>query len=381
MRRWLYPLVVLMLTWASPVGAGERVVRLTLKDGTKAEGAVVSEDDARIVIMEARAGGTIRQTRTIARRDIAELTELGAAELQQRAHQQAYDEVQRYQLIAANSYEAAYYTQVVERVFRPFLERYPDSPHAAEVSAQVDAWRAEFDRVRTGQVKYRGTWMDADAATRLYSQENSEQVLRQAQTLITQKQYAKAIGRLEALDTPEARSLKAEAYRQWVPALEAEQQLAAQQVQSAQERVNRAQSVAGSKPPRATLGAAKDLAEQRLGEKGRDVIAYNKAQQEAANATRDLSLAQARLTAAERELVRVQAWSGATGLVAAATGKPGPATVGPHSPHYVSVPADKEDWSNPSLLQNMWRFIQRYWVAAAVIVALGLWVLTRRLSK
>lgn len=393
MKRLILSLVGGGLLWMTQghaqAPAPERLVRIELTDGTVVEGVVVSDEPDQIVVVEERAGGTIRQNRAITRGEIARVTDFTAAEQHERAHRLAVAELKRYQLNPAQSYQAAYYTQVIDRVFRPFLEQFPESPQAADVRARIDAWTLELDRVRTGRVKYQGDWMDAAAAAQLQAAANQEAILEQARALMHQNQFTRALAKLQPIDTPAAVQLKAEVYQRWVPYLEQQQQELQQAHQAAQERLSRAQAALGSAP---RSGLSKDLSTDNrlLGDSGREIIAYNKAKQEVVAAQSAVSSTRSQLGAVEYELTRVRPLAVAAGAVTA-SGEPAAAgtvtasgettTATADEPLYVSVPAQHEDWSNPTLLQNIVRFVKRYWVAGAVVVVLGLWVISRRLAR
>jgi type II secretory ATPase GspE/PulE/Tfp pilus assembly ATPase PilB-like protein len=235
-------LLIASAAWVS-VAFGDTV---RLKDGTVLEGNITSEDPFQITIITEHAGGTIFRPETIRKSDIAEITRLSATERRQREMLQAFGKIQNYRLDPQNTFPAAHYHDVIENHLRPFLTKYPDSPHANTVAEKLALWEAERARVVAGEAKPRGQWMPAEKAAALC---RAEKCLQQAGALISQRRFEEAVQQLQSVSengaTPEVvaeiRKQLAEAYRLWVASIQQRQQQLDEAIRAADARVQQAQ--------------------------------------------------------------------------------------------------------------------------------------------
>ena len=345
----------------------QRIVTVKLKSGTQVAGVVVREDDQQISVLVEMAGGSISETRTIAKTDIQAIEPVSETEKVRRAMVRAYNNAHRYQLQSAASYPEGYYYQVISNVFQPFLAQYPDSPYAVEVLAQLRRWQAECARVADGNVKYESRWMTATEATRLYEEKHGKQALEQARALLKQGRYLKVIELVRPLSSPEARELETAAYKQWLGALQQEQRRlladlapAEQRLASAQQDVARWQAA-----PVPTLGApARD---GKLGGGESPVAALNRSRADLTIASNQVAQLRAQLDAVARGLtdvnsrLRVADVKTAAAAAAAAAAKPAPAP-----------PTE-----SPDVLTRTGGFFQEHWVYFAVAGLVAVWGISR----
>jgi hypothetical protein len=129
-----------------------------LKDGSRIEGEILTENGADIIVESEYACGTISTTRRIKKSDVAEIKRLSPEEKRSQAMESAYRATQTYNLDANNSLPLAAYDWVI-RCLHEFLSKHPNSPYATEVAAKLDAWEAERHQVFSGNRKVHGHWM------------------------------------------------------------------------------------------------------------------------------------------------------------------------------------------------------------------------------
>jgi outer membrane protein assembly factor BamD (BamD/ComL family) len=127
---------------------------VTLKNGSKIEGKVLSENDKEVVIEERVAAG-ITDTRTVPKAEVAKIEKVA----QDAPAYQALKNLQP----GANSLPAANYDQVI-RSLNNFINSYPQSTHVADVKKQLAAWEEEKTRVDAGEVKLANRWLSKEEA-------------------------------------------------------------------------------------------------------------------------------------------------------------------------------------------------------------------------
>jgi hypothetical protein len=233
-RGWLVSLVSIGFVVTAVAGADT----IRLKSGTVLEGTILAEDDQQITIEVQLAGGTITQREIVNKSDVVEITRLTEEE-------KAYRQIQRIQLDPNSSFPLAQYDSVINEVLRPFLTRYPDSPHSDEIKAKLAEWEAERQRVAGGKAKYRGQWMEATEAARLAQQDRTRWLLQQSRALREQGKFDQAMQQLRTIDltsvdrstADEVRRLESEIYDHWTEALRLEQQKNWQDIRACEERI------------------------------------------------------------------------------------------------------------------------------------------------
>jgi ABC-type transporter Mla MlaB component len=202
-----------------------RADTVELKDGTKIEGDIIGETDTNFTIEVAQARGTILNSQTIAKSDIAGVTRVSEED-------RDYRESLKSTLNADVNYTVARYDQVIEGVFRKFLAQYPASVHAGDVTSRLAQWQEERDKTAAGLIKINGAWLSAEQLDRFGSQARAIQYAKQGAALVNLRQWQAAAERFEAVlelaprsgSGTLARRELPEVYRQWRAALTQRQQ-------------------------------------------------------------------------------------------------------------------------------------------------------------
>lgn len=130
---------------------------LVLKNGDKMEGNILSETpDA--VLMRYRLTPKIWDEKTVPRADIQEI-------IKQRPEEIEIVELRKVlptpDLLTADKYE-----QIIQDKLRPFVNKYPGTPQAAEVQKIIDELQAEKEKVSSGQIKMEGNWVSSEVVKR-----------------------------------------------------------------------------------------------------------------------------------------------------------------------------------------------------------------------
>jgi len=400
MRFW----ALLLIGWLGITSAQAdepRIVQVQLKDGTRLEGEWRGEEGGNVLIEIRIAGGTIRQTREIPKADIAELTDLGEAELAQRNMELAYANLQRFQLNPTTSYAAEYYDEIIARVLRPFLEKYPHSPHAEEVAGLLSAWQAERQQLAEGRVRFRGQWLPLAAVNKILGEEalqktrqQAETMLQQARTAIAQRRYQAAAEPLRLVATmTQHPELAAQALAEqktffpaWLTALEEEQPALNARIQKAEsqsESLRRAPAKSQSLPKQ-IQDRAKSTDTIRMGqENGNQGQSLENAQERAAAvaAQQQLPELRSRLATVQKlipqVLTRCEELNVAPGQVASADSSATTAK----APD--TRPADMAGYKRyePPLANELTEFFRNYWMHILGAGALAIWLIGRKLNQ
>lgn len=122
-----------------------------LKSGEKFEGKLLSESATEVVLEVAVSGGSIKDARKFARKDIAEVIkatpdQIEAAELAKLVP-------------AEDRLSDTGYQKVITERLEPFLKKYPASPHKPTVEAVLKTYREEMAKAKSGAVKLEGVWI------------------------------------------------------------------------------------------------------------------------------------------------------------------------------------------------------------------------------
>ena len=342
--------------------AEKDLVTLRLKDGSSVTGVVRSEDAEQITVEAELASGTILQSRTIKKDDIAEITRLTAAQIAERDLGRDYDAIGKYQLDPLTSYPAAYYDQVIKGAFERFLVRHPDSPYENEILEKIIAWKKERDQVNTGQVKVHGKWVPREEGTRLLATERTERLLQQGEAYLVQGQCELAIQRLQEAATnapsPElqqqTRALKLTAYRQWLENLDRQRE----QLEVAIQKAMTPLAHARQQEAQARAVQQKQAADpvQRMGTKA---------------TASQVEHAHALVTASEKQLADLRAQLAAVerqiGVTRARADKEGvpPTVVRPEKP--AATVATLPPAHDPELLEGIAQWWKQWWLLIVVV--------------
>jgi hypothetical protein len=349
-----------------------RADTVKFKDGTVLEGEIVSEDASSLSILLEFAGGTITQTRHVNKADVADVVRWTPEQRAERQATRDYEKLQKYQLNPKDSYDIAYYDQIINDVLRTFMKEHPDSPYGSNVTQRIVEWKAERDLVAAGNVKFRGRWSPAAEVAPLIERERGQQFLQQARVLISQRRFEPAIQRLQFVVHMEkqpdlvslATPLLASAYQSVTNMLDQQQRQLAHDVFSVQERVDQA---------RQALRAAEALLTQPTGGGARSTaqaqIAVNQARGE-------LNAAQDRL-----EYVKSQRDAVSQRLTTLKSQAPRVTTSTNAPQASMGQPAPSPTTDSPEVLGGLVTWFKNNWVAMVVIVAVILFLISRFLIK
>lgn len=125
-----------------------RADTVTLKSGEVLNGTVVSETDQEI-LMDVTVGSGITDQKKIARTDVATVTKTAEDEM-------AYAPLKNL-AIGPRSLTPAGYDAMIKPL-EGFLARYPQSAHAADVKARLEAFKGEQAKVKAGSLKWNNRW-------------------------------------------------------------------------------------------------------------------------------------------------------------------------------------------------------------------------------
>ncbi|HVM61500.1 MAG TPA: hypothetical protein VMV72_11610 [Verrucomicrobiae bacterium] len=226
-----------------------RADTITLKDGTVLEGDITTQDDSSVSIYLEFAHGTITETRQIKKSDIAQIVRSTAEQRAATQEKRDYDALGKYQLSSEESYRLDYYDDVINNVFRRFLNRHPNSAYETNVTALITQWQAERNLVAAGSMRFHGRWLPAAEGLRLAKNERCEKSLQKGRWSISQGQFESAIQELlfvltqseQAAQVAQAKPLVAVAFQKEIDQLDHQKQQLEADVPSAQQRVDQAQ--------------------------------------------------------------------------------------------------------------------------------------------
>ena len=362
----------LILAVCTLVGLCARADTIKLKNGTALDGEIVSEDASSLSILLQFAGGTITQTRRIDKADIATVTRWTPEQRAERQATRDYENLQKYQLNPQDSYEIAYYDQVINGVFRAFQKQHPNSPYTSQVAQHIIEWKAERDLVAAGNVKFRGRWSPAAEVAPQIERERGQQLLQQARALISQHRFDTAVQRLQLVVqmdkqpdlVSQAKPLLASTYQSATNLLDRQQRQLAGDISSAQQRVDQA---------RVALSAAEASLRQPAGGNSQSTA---QAQTAVTRARDELNAAQAYLAIVKSQLDGMK-------QKLASLKSPVPAATAPTNVTQVSTaqPAPSPAGESPEVLGGLVTWVKNNWVALAVIAAAILFFISRFLIK
>lgn len=128
---------------------------VTMKDGKKLEGNILSETPESIR-MRYKLTAKIWDEKDIPRTDIAEI-------LKQKPEEVEIIELRK-ELPTPDLMTAEKYEQLIQDRLRPFVNRYPGTPEAAEVDKMISQVQEEKEKVVAGGIKMEGKWLTPEEA-------------------------------------------------------------------------------------------------------------------------------------------------------------------------------------------------------------------------
>lgn len=388
-------LTLAALLW---VGVAGHADTLKLRDGTTLEGSITGETTNAITVDVEFAGGTIHQTRTVEKSDIAEVKRWTDAEKKQAQMEKDYRAALKHRLDPARSFTVAQYDQIISNTFSRFLAEYPDSPHTNDIAAQLNEWQGERDRVAGGEAKYGGAWRPADEVAGLMEKDNGQQWLQTARQLIAQNQpdpalpYLRGVAGLKTQPelADEARALLTKTYEQMVGALDGQVSELQKSVAAARQKAEQArQAVAAIEPAAQTIrGTGLKSGKQKGGYQamGTDATRLADTLARLTQARNELSRAESQLAQLENQLAATQQRSDQ--LHAAArqvgvqiAGATGETTVASSAATTTVAQAESSSPTGSGDLMDqmggIFQWIKDHWVLLAGGGLLALWLLSR----
>jgi len=362
-----------------------------LRDGTVLDGTITGEDNSTLTMEVEFAGGSIRQTRAVPKTDILEVKRLTAAERKQLQMEKDYHAALKHELDPARSLPPALYDQVISNTFLRYLTDYPDSPHAAEITARLREWQAERDRVAGGETKYAGQWRPAAEVTALVEKDNGQQWLQTVRQLLAQGKLEQALPYLRGVANlptqpemaSEARALMTQAFEQALSAAERQINDLQKSADAARKRVERARQAVAAASANASAPKAGRPTKDKTGEKyqamGSDTtalaaaqIASTKARAELLNAERELLLQEDQLAAARQKAAQLRVHARQTGIALAPPAETG--TVVAAAPAVGPAPPAALPPESQNLLDQLggivrWLVNHWLWLLGALLIA------------
>lgn len=212
-----------------------------LKSGEKLEGRVTAHDD-QSVTFEVQFSPTIVDERVIPRGEIARVTV------------RADDEVAFEQIRDLKSPDTAVDAQPCQKLLDdqllPFVQKYPTSPRAADAQAMIRSIQSDVDRLKSGDVKITGIWIDATSAAAEKYQIDAARLLVAMQRGLEAKNLPEALNAFSVLQRNYPNSLAFVAALQLAPdMLEKLQQRLAYEIANLPQTRARRQAAVDRTPP------------------------------------------------------------------------------------------------------------------------------------
>lgn len=158
---------------------------ITLKDGEKVEGKILSENETELVV-EIQETASIKDERIIARADVEKVEKASPEET-------TWKVIKAYN-IGTDSLPQTHYEQMIAAL-KAFASAYPESPNTPEAKAKTDRLQEELDRVTRGEIKLGNKWLTKDELAR-------ERVQITAQVLFNNMKSQYSAGQLtDAMNT------------------------------------------------------------------------------------------------------------------------------------------------------------------------------------
>ena len=123
---------------------------IKLKSGEKLDGVILSETASEVKI-EIQASKTVKETKTVQRKDIVELV---------KATPDQFAAVELAKLVPTKDLMSdAEYQKTIAEKLEPFLKKYPTSRHKGEVEAILKTYQEEMAQAKSGAKKLEGAWI------------------------------------------------------------------------------------------------------------------------------------------------------------------------------------------------------------------------------
>lgn len=139
-----------LISLAAPLSHADEI---TLRDGTKYDGEVVSEDTETLKVRVSRGKG-ITKIETIRKADILKREQATPDKLEA-------EELRKLIPAPDDMSDTAYQKVLTEQII-PFLNKYPKSPYRAEIEKIRDTYLEEKARAQKGEKKIEGQWISAE---------------------------------------------------------------------------------------------------------------------------------------------------------------------------------------------------------------------------
>ena len=122
---------------------------IKLKSGEKYDGKILSETATEVAI-EIQVG-RIKETKKVARKDIAELVKATPDQIESAALAKL--------IPSKDMMSDAEYQSILTEKLEPFLKKYPTSPHKGAVEAIIKTYKEEMVQAKSGAKKLEGVWI------------------------------------------------------------------------------------------------------------------------------------------------------------------------------------------------------------------------------
>lgn len=160
-------------------------------EAKKYERARVLSETPTSVTFEYNPVGNIKDTRTEQKANIAEI-------IRQKPEEVEIVPLREVAKIPDLSTSDKYET-VIQEQLRPFVNKYPGTPQAAEVEGLIKGLQAEKEKVISGSVKMDGQWLSPEQAKRDAREIEAYKVRRVMREALAKGQYREALNQWEAL--------------------------------------------------------------------------------------------------------------------------------------------------------------------------------------
>lgn len=164
---------------------------IVLKSGEKFQGRVISETVASLDA-EIQITPSITDVRTFQKSDIEEIVKTDPSVT-------AYAAIKGIKL-GPNSMAASDYETIIYGKLKPFVDNYPASEHAGSVKKTLDAFIAERDRVKVGELKLNHQWFTASQIAQDRYNVIAAVLLAQMQAFAAQGDFISALNQFTTLE-------------------------------------------------------------------------------------------------------------------------------------------------------------------------------------
>ena len=164
---------------------------VTLVDGTKLEGEIVTQTDD-LLILRTKVGGIWDERRL----PLGEVSSIEKESLEAKAWKDAKVSLPTPDLLPRADYE-----EMIEKRLKPFLNEFPSGEHSAKANEQLAVLQSELEKVIAGEVKFNGVWMSADEYSDRKYWIDSERLLRDLKSSADRGSLVTALRRFDDLET------------------------------------------------------------------------------------------------------------------------------------------------------------------------------------